>query len=125
MKIFILRNDSNLERVITNLIVTLKDLDLTKAKEVKITDYKEDKSGEQRAWFHILCGLFGAEVGYTKLQMKRVMMKKVFGTETILGEEVSMSSEKLKRDEYSQLIEQTYIEAGEMGIPLPPPVRND
>lgn len=121
MSIFILRDDDSLDRVKRGLYERLKNLKLEKPKQVSITDYKEDKTGEQRAWFHILCGLFGAEVGYTKLQMKRVMMREVFGIEIVLDVEIPKSSENLKRDEYSQLIEQTYIKAGEMGIILPPP----
>ena len=121
MNIFILRDDNSLDRVKHGLYECLKNLKLEKPKQVSITDYKEDKTGEQRAWFHILCGLFGAETGYTKLQMKRVMMREVFGVEIVLDVEIPKSSENLKRDEYSQLIEQTYIKAGEMGIILPPP----
>lgn len=120
-QIFILRDDDSLTRVKQGLHNCLKNLNLEKPKQVKITDYKEDKTGEQRAWFHILVGLFGAELGYTKLQMKRVMMVEVFGVENVLGVEIAKSSESLKRDDYSQLIEQTYIKAGEMGIQLPPP----
>ena len=47
------------------------------------------------------------------------MLKEVFGTETVLGVEIEKSSESLKRDEYSQLIEQVYIIAGSMGYLLP------
>lgn len=122
-KIFILRDDDRVDGVKRGLYAFLKDLNLDRAKQVTITDYKEDKSGEQRAWFHILCGEFGKEVGHTKLQMKRVMLDEVFGTETVLGKEISKSSESLNRDDYSTLIEQTYITAGEMGVMLPAPIR--
>jgi hypothetical protein len=122
-KVFILRNDNKLDGVKRGLYAFLKGLDLDKAKQVTITDYKADKSGEQRSWFHILCGEFGKELGYTKLQMKRVMLDEVFGTETVLGKEISKSSESLNREDYSTLIEQTYIKAGEMGVLLSAPIR--
>lgn len=125
MKKFILRDDPGLERVKQGLYSELKGLNLDKPKQVTVTDYKEDKTGEQRSWFHVLCELFGKEIGYTKIQMKRVMLDKVFGTETVLDREISKSSESLKRADYSMLIEQTYIEAGEMGIVLPPPMRGE
>ena len=124
--IFILSDDNkNLDSVKRGLYSAIRSLDLSNPKQVAITDHKECKTGEQRAWFHILCGLFGQEVGYNKIQMKRVIINEVFGTETVLGVEIQKSSETLKRDEYSQLIEQTYIKAAEMGIVLPPPVRGN
>jgi len=123
MRVFILTDNHNLETVKRGLYNTLKTLDLSKPKRITIDDDKESKTSEQRSWFHILCGLFGSEIGYTKVQMKRVMLKIVFGTEVVLGVEIEKSSESLKRADYSQLIEQTYIEAGGMGIQLPPPSR--
>lgn len=124
MNVFVLNAENkNLNGVKRGLMEALKGLDLTKPKQVVITEYKESKSSRQRAWFHILVGIFGEEVGYTKLQMKRVMLKEVFGTENIMGTEIAKSSESLKRDEYSQLIEQTYIKAAEVGVSLPPPER--
>jgi hypothetical protein len=121
MKIFIFRNDDNLMRVKTGLYKTLMTLDLTKPQQISISDYKEDKTGEQRSWLHVLCGIFGEEAGYTKLQMKRVMIVEVFGTEEVMGVQIAKSSESLNREEYSQLIEQIYIRATDMGIILPSP----
>tara|TARA_R110000850_G_C9996087_1_gene467955 strand:+ start:9132 stop:9509 length:378 start_codon:yes stop_codon:yes gene_type:complete len=121
MKVFILTDNDNLARVKGGLYETIKSLDLAKPKRITIEDDKESKTGEQRSWFHILCGMFGAEIGYTKLQMKRLMLAEVYGTEIVLGKEISKSSESLSRKSYSQLIEQTYIKAGEMGVQLPPP----
>lgn len=118
---FIFQDNSNLDRVKAGLYRALQNLDLTKPKQIVISDYKENKSGEQRSWWHILCGLFGQEVGYTKLQMKRLMLVEVFGTEKVLGVDIAVSSESLNREDYSQLIEQTYIKASEMGVILPPP----
>jgi len=121
VKLFILRDDNNLLKVKANLYNTLKALDLTKPQQVTITDYKEDKTGEQRSWFHVLCGIFGEEAGYTKLQIKRLMIAEVFGTEEVMGIQIAKSSESLNREEYSQLIEQIYIKAAEMEIILPSP----
>ena len=124
IKTFIFSSENeNLTSVKRGLMKALKEMDLTKPKQVTVSEYKENKTDEQRAWFHILCGLFGDEVGYTKLQMKRVMLREVFGVEVVMGVEIAKSSESLKRDDYSTLIEQTYIKAGEMGFQLPPPMR--
>jgi len=119
MKIFILRDDEHSERVKCGLYNELKSLDLTKPMQVEITEYKQNKTSEQRSGWHTLCGIFGNEVGHTKLQIKRLMLKEVFGSEMVLGVEIEKSSESLKREEYSQLIEQTYITASSMGIILP------
>ena len=123
MNTFVFRDDSNLDRIKAGLFLALKNLDLTKAKQIKITDYKVDKTGEQRKSFHLLCQLFGNETGYTLNEIKELVKGELLDTTvvTIAGREreVTRSTESLKRDEYSALIEATYRLAAEAGVILP------
>lgn len=123
MSTFVFRNDSNLDRIKAGLFIALKNLDLTKPKQITITEYKEDKTGEQRKTFHLLCKLFGDETGYTLNEIKELVKGELLDTTivTIAGREreVTRSSESLKRDEYSALIETAYRLAAEAGVQLP------
>ncbi len=123
MNTFVFRNDSSLSHVKLGLYECLKGLDLTKPKQIKITNYKEDKTAEQRNTFHKLCGLFGEATGYTKNEIKELVKAEVLDVTvvTLAGREVEArpSTEEIKRDEYSVLIETTYRLAAEAGVVLP------
>ena len=123
MKTFILRNDGNLDRIKRGLYLYLEGLDLTKPQQVTISDYKENKTAEQRKTFHLLCKLFGDETGYSLNEIKELVKGELLETTvvTIAGREreVTRSTESLKRDEYSRLIDETYRLASEAGIVLP------
>jgi hypothetical protein len=102
---------------------TFKSLDLIKPKQITISDYKENKTNEQRNTFHKLCGLFGEATGYTKNEIKELVKAEVLDVTvvTLAGREIEVrkSSEEVKRDEYSVLIETTYRLAAEAGVVLP------
>ena len=123
MTLFVLRNDNNLGRVKQGLFHALKSLDLDKPKQVTISDYKEGKTGEQRAFFHALCKLFGDELGYTQAEIKEYAKQEALGVKTVtiggVTKEITRSSESAKRDEYSALIEAVYRLAAQAGIQLP------
>lgn len=93
--------------------------------EVIIKPHKEDKTGEQRAWLHILFGLISEETGYTKVEVKELVKKQLLGTKIVtigkVTKEVTASSESESRKGYSELIEGTYRLAAEAGIQLPSP----
>ena len=127
MNIWVFRNDDSLERVKKGLYLALNNLELSNPKQIAITNYKQDKTEEQRNSFHLLCKLFGDELGYTINEIKELVKGEVLDT-TIVNiagreREVTRSSESLKRDEYSALIESTYRLASEAGIQLPPLMR--
>ncbi len=123
MNVFILRDNNNLDRIKHGLYQFLKTLDLTRPMQVEIKNYKESKTSEQRKAFHLLCKLFGDETGYTLNEIKELVKGELLETTviTIAGKkrEVTRSTESLKRDEYSQLIDETYRLAAEAGIVLP------
>lgn len=123
MNTFVFRNDNNLQAIKLNLYRALKSLDLTKPKQITISDYKESKTNEQRNTFHKLCGLFGEATGYTKNEIKELVKAEVLDVTvvTLAGREIEVrkSSEEVKRDEYSVLIETTYRLAAEAGVVLP------
>jgi hypothetical protein len=120
MKTFILRNDVNLDNVKRGIYKTLKELNLDKPMKVTVSEYKENKTYEQRSAFHMLCRFLGEELGYNENDMKQAVVAEVYGSSTVLGHEVYQSTEKLKREDYSILITQIYIIAAGMGIVLPP-----
>ncbi len=108
-----------------NCIVAIQELDESVTWDVSIKRHVNSKTAEQRSWFHVLLGLFAEQVGMAPGDLKEVIKAKVSGWKTVSygGVELVMaaeSSEKLNRDRYSGLIEQTYILAGEAGIVLPP-----
>ncbi len=123
MKIFVLRSDTSNAGVKRGLYEFLKGLDLTKPKQVAITDYKEKKTDEQRSSFHLLCGLLGKELGYSMQDIKDYAKDECFGAHTVtiagITKEIVKSSEKAKRDEYSDLIDTVYRLASQAGIQLP------
>lgn len=87
--------------------------------------WKEDKTGEQRAFFHVLCKLLGDELGYSQYEIKEMIKAEALGTVSVvigsLEREIIPSSESLKRDEYAMLIDATYRISAESGVVLPLP----
>lgn len=101
---------------------------LSKPMELIGKPYKYDKTKEQRNWFHSLCRMFGKETGYTEGEIKDYVKQAYFGTKEVkIGKQVKVvadgSSEGLKREPYSELIETLYRLAAEAEIPLPAPNR--
>ena len=127
-KIFILSNDNpNLSNVKKGLMAALKSLELDKPMKVEITPHKEDKSSQQRAWFHILCQLLASELGYSPDDIKQYCKEEAFGVHTVTisgkSKEVVMPSESAKKDEYSHLVETVYMLSAQAGVTLPQPKR--
>ena len=95
--------------------------------EVTIQEYKENKTAEQRAYFHILVNILADETGNTRGDMKEYIKKEVLGvTEVVVrgrSREVTLSSESQSIKMYARLIEHCYILGGELGCRLPPPMR--
>ena len=93
--------------------------------EVIIQEHKPDKTTEQRNWWHLLIGIMAKELGYTAGEMKSVLKNEILGQKEVeyQGKTISReaSSEELKKFGYSDLIEQTYRIASEVGIILPNP----
>lgn len=125
-KIFILRADKFRDNVKRGLFEALKTLPIDKNWQIAITPYKEDKTANQRGFFHLLCGKFAQETGHTPNEIKMFCKEECFGTSevTIAGKTKSVvkSSEDAKRDEYRELIETCYRLAAEAGVVLPPPL---
>ena len=93
--------------------------------EVIIKKHVDDKTAEQRNWFHTLCGLLSTDTGYTKGQMKELIKQEVIGTTLVKFagrvREVTCSSEDQNKINYSELIEGAYRIGAEAGIVLPDP----
>lgn len=93
--------------------------------EVIIRKREHSKTAEQRNFWHLLCRIYGQEVGYTEQEMKEAIKHHVLGSVvvTIAGKdkEVTQSSEKQSREMYSRLIDETYRLAAMDGIQLPNP----
>jgi len=109
-----------------NALHALEALDPDKTWDVVISRHVKSKTAEQRSWFHVLCGLFGDEVGMRLGDIKEIAKAKLFGWKRITYGGVTLTladghSENLTLDQYSQLIEVVYQLAAESGIALPPP----
>ena len=94
--------------------------------QVTIEPFKDDKTANQRAFWHVLIGIMAKELGYTPLEMKNVLKVKIMGVEVVKdldGNDLEQipSSEDEKKHGYSLLIDGT-IEAGhDLGMNLPTP----
>lgn len=122
---FVLRADTDWTRIVSGLMQHLKRSPRDKSWQVQVAPYKENKTDEQRSFFHVLCGIFSDQTGYSKDEIKQLCKAETFGTHDVtLGSvtvQVVKSSELAKRDEYSALIESCYRLASEAGVMLPPP----
>ena len=126
MSRFILRKD-NFKRIQDCTIGAVEDIDPDgPVMCVRIDEYIEDKTAEQRSFWHVLLGKLGDEIGYTQDEMKQIIKARVYGVKEISVAGLTLnvpaqSTEKLSRKRYSELIDATYRYAGEAGITLPPP----
>ncbi|HCC80398.1 MAG: hypothetical protein Tp185DCM00d2C31949971_54 [Prokaryotic dsDNA virus sp.] len=120
---FIFLDDQRRDKIKVGLYECLKSLPADKKYRITVQDYVEDKTAEQRAFFHTLCGIFADETGYTKGEIKELCKFELMGTTVVnlAGREIEVvkSSETLKKQEYSELIETCYRLAAEAGIQLP------
>lgn len=123
------KENKRINEVKRGLMNELKAMDLSKPKIVMIGDYAKDKTAEQRSWFHALCKILGDETGYTLDEVKELVKKDILSTKIVkiggISKEVTKSSEKAKRDEYSELIDGIYRIGAEAGVVLPNPRRFD
>lgn len=123
---YIIRDGSILKRLIRFLESSeFKTLCDDKAMEVLIRPYKEKKTGEQEAFFHVLCRELSKATGYTEGEIKEYIKRDVFGQREIrIGDRttsVGISSSKLPREQYSELIEGAYRVGADAGVQLPAP----
>ncbi len=125
MKRFVLHKADD----ITKVGSYLRSIDYKRPMVVEIKLFVKSKTSEQRAWFHTLCTMLGNELGYTMGEIKEIVKKHTLGSkEVLVGDlsfEVTASSESLKREGYSQLIESVYQLAAQAGIVLPNPYARD
>jgi hypothetical protein len=106
-----------------NAVQAVLECTAEKVMRVTIEPYVEDKTGEQRGFWHVLLKIISDETGYRQEEVKELVKKKCLGTRSItIGgyeKEVTVSSESKNRTEYSELIDHTYQLAAEAGISLP------
>ena len=93
---------------------------------VRIDEYIEDKTAEQRAFWHVLIRKLADEIGFNEDEMKLIIKARLYGVKEIKVAGLTLnvpaqSTERLSKKRYSSLIEATYVYAGEAGITLPPP----
>lgn len=118
----------NSKQVKKNALQAVSEIMGADGLEVIIQRHKEDKTAEQRGFWHLLLKVISDETGYTLVEVKELIKKQLLGTKqiTIAGvtREVTESSEAQKKMDYSKLIEETYRLAAEAGIQLPNPRYN-
>ena len=116
----------NSRKVRTNAVNAVKTITGEENLEVIIQEHKENKTQEQRSFWHVLLKIISDDTGYTPSEVKELVKKRVLGTKVVsIGgytKEVTESSEEQDKGSYSNLIESTYQIAAEAGIVLPNPL---
>ena len=120
---FIVRNKEIRQRAVEAVSTITSD----PLQEVIIQPHVDSKTAEQRAFWHMLLGRFGDDIGMAKGDLKEIVKAKVVGWRTVSYGGIDLvvadgSSEKLNKGDYSALITETYILAGEAGVNLPPAI---
>lgn len=109
-----------------NCLAAVMDIMGDQNMEVVIREHEENKSAEQRAFFHLLCREMSRDTGYTEGQIKELIKQDVLGTVIVKfagkTKEVTESSEAQVKRRYSELIDGAYRIAAEAGIVLPAPM---
>lgn len=121
---YILRGPNNVRNCIRHIT---EEVPLPEGKQrpyvVIIKPHVESLTEEQRNGFHWLCKMLGDELGYTLHEIKEMVKQECLGTKLVrIGEherEVTPSSEKLNKLQYSELIEGVYRLGAEAGVYLP------
>ena len=94
--------------------------------EVIIQEHTDDKTREQESFFHVLCRELSRDTGYTEGEIKELIKQEILGTTVVKfagrAREVTSSSAKASRPQYSELIEGAYKIGAEAGVILPPPL---
>ena len=116
----------NSKQVRTNAVNAVKTITGEENLEVIIQEHKENKTQEQRNFFHLLCKILGDEIGYSQSEIKEVVKIEALGLKSVkVGDSiysVTKSSEEAKKDEYSHLIDTLYRISAELGVNLPNPI---
>ena len=63
----------NSRKVRTNAVNAVKTITGEENLEVIIQEHKENKTQEQRNFFHLLCKILGDEIGYSQSEIKEVV----------------------------------------------------
>ena len=118
-------NHRNFNNVKANLINFINSYEGDDPLQISIEKEKKDKTEAHSNWFHKLRDIISEHTGYTKGEVKEYIKADVLGTTVVtVGDktrEVTKSSEKATRLEYSELIEGAYRMGAEAGVPLPNP----
>lgn len=112
--IFVLRNNEIKARCIESIKI---------ADGMQVIISKPGKTSAQRSFFHMLVGIIAKHTGDSEEKEKMRIKFAILPLESINIHGVDhlfpISSEKITVEQYSQLIEQCYIRAGEEGLILP------
>lgn len=107
------------------VVEAIARLDVSEAHpaEIVIRPVRKEKTHDQRAAWHALLTEFGNAIGYTLREIKEVVKREYYGTDTVTlpnGKkiEIVQSSEDEDRDGYSRLMDFTLRFAAEQGIHL-------
>jgi len=112
--------------ILDNCIDALRDLDQGKDWDVTIKRHANNKTIEQRGFFHLLCAEFAQQTGMQPGEIKEIAKAKIFGWRKIEYGGITLvvadgHSEQLNATRYGELIDSVYMLAGEAGINLPEP----
>lgn len=99
--------------------------------QVKILEYISEFSQSQQGYFHMCCKIFGDAVGYSLEDIKRLVKKELWGTETvtIAGVEIeiykSMAKGQSNKLDYMDATDMLLTLAAEAYVYIPDPDRQE
>lgn len=105
--------------------LAIKNLDLSKPHEIKISEYKSSKSLDQLRLYWKWVGIIAGEYGYHKDDMseylKEALIEPRFVDVRGKTKSVRPSISSMKIDEMAKFIDKVSIWAGQQGLNLPHP----
>lgn len=107
-------------------VLAMLDVGDGRTAEIIIRPLRKEKTGSQRAYWHVVLDEFGRAVGSTRAQMKEIVKQEYYGADVVTlpsGREYEIlpSSEDEDREGYGRLIDFTLQLAAEQGFPIRDP----
>ena len=107
------------------ILASISSLAVSKQRplEVVVREPRREKTGGQRRLFHAVCSDIALELGNTPAQIKHAIKVDFYGEDVYIVNGVRyvdvQSSEDSDREEYSRLLDHSYLWAAEREIVIP------
>lgn len=95
--------------------------------DVKIQIHRNDRTNNQNSYYWVILGVIAEDTGHTANELHEIFKRKFLPPKfaTYRGEEIELPSTTttLNTEEMAKYMEQIIIEAGLLGINIPPPTQ--